>query len=143
MSRRYSAQASSNQTAARLSFVAAVAIMTLRYTEGDFMCRECGSTRLEYDEAPRVGSFRVLQFLRGCSFWFWFPRLGITRLFHSTGRGGENPQQDNKLCCLTCGTVHDCWDPLGLSSIDEVRGFRFRVFSSGGSGSSFSPVSRD
>ncbi|CAE7651438.1 unnamed protein product [Symbiodinium microadriaticum] len=49
--------------------------MTLRYTEGDFMCRECGSTRLEYD--------------------------------------------DNKLCCLTCGTVHDCWDPLGLSSIDE------------------------
>ena len=40
-------------------------------------------------------------------------------------------QQDSKFCCLGCGTVHDCWDPLGLSAIDEVHGFRFRVFSSG------------
>ena len=40
-------------------------------------------------------------------------------------------QQDSKFCCLSCGAVHDCWDPLGLSAIDEVHGFRFRVFSSG------------
>ena len=36
-------------------FFAAVASMTLRYAEGFFACKECGSTRLEFDEALRGG----------------------------------------------------------------------------------------
>ena len=59
-----------------------------------------------------------------------FPGLGSREGFLPR-EGGASPQQDNKSCCFTCGTVHECWDPLGLSSIDEDRGFRCRAFSSG------------
>ncbi|CAE7934676.1 unnamed protein product [Symbiodinium necroappetens] len=46
--------------------------MTLRYAEGDFVCQECGSTRMEYDEALRGG------FLSGtANFDCWDP-LGLS-----------------------------------------------------------------
>ena len=80
---------------------------------------------MEYDEALRMGSFSG-----------FFSSFGVAHdrvSFHEKGgSGGSSLQQDCKFCCLSCGTVHDCFDPLmGLSAIDEVQGFGFRVFSSG------------
>ena len=100
--------------------------MTLRYAESDFACKECGSTRLEYDEALRGGLLQGSSVPSGSLLpVLAFPGLGSREGFLPR-EGGDSPQ-DNKFCCLTCGTVHDCWDPLGLSSIDEVRGFGFSV----------------
>ena len=69
------------------------------------------------------------------SFSGFFSSFGVAHdrvSFHEKGgSGGSSLQQDCKFCCLSCGTVHDCFDPLGLSAIDEVQGFGFRVFSSG------------
>ena len=107
--------------------------MALRYAEGDFVCQECGSTRMEYDEALRGGflsgffsSFGVAPSGSG------FPRLRITRGFPFTRRVGVGGfLAAGQQILLPHGTVHDCWDPLGLSAIDEVHGFRFWDFSSG------------
>ena len=91
LSGRYSAAQASNSPIASCPpfFCAFVASMTLRYAEGDFVCQECGSTRMEYDEALRGGflsgffsSFGVAPSGSG------FPRLRITRGFPFTRRVG-------------------------------------------------------
>ena len=88
------------------------------------MCQECGSSRMEYDEALRMGSFSG-----------FFSSFGVAHdrvsFREKGGSGGSSLQQDSKFCCMSCGTVHDCFDPLGLSAIDEVQGFGFRVVTSG------------
>ena len=112
--------------------------MTLRYAEGDFTCQECGSTRLEYDEALRGG------FLSGffSSFGvapsgFGFPGLvRITRGFPFRRRGGF-PAAGQR---ILLPHVWHCPRLLGLfgaqryrrGSRVQVPGFQFR-----GSGSGF------
>ena len=102
--------------------------MTLRYTIGDYLCSECGSDRLEYDQAARGGLLQCSSVPSGFLLLVLvFPAWDRERASFYR-EGGGLPQQDNKFCCFDCGTVHDAYDPLGLSSIDEdcvLSKFRF------------------
>ena len=93
---------------------------------------------MEYDEALRMGSFsRFFSSFGVAPSGSGSPRLRITRGFPFTRRVGVGgfPAAGQQILLPRLWHCPRLLGPLGLSAIDEVHGFRFRVFCFRGSGS--------